>query len=103
MADNSLQAFKVPFSSLKDPKRVWVGKPGSREEGLGKLALLTPEVVKSAISEVRTGLRVSLNWSLTKLEVANMNRQQCQHNIIPLLGGIAFDDIYSMNPRKSYF
>lgn len=93
--------FSLPFSALPNPKRVWIGHPGSREEGLGKLSLLTPEIVKRAIlSEVKTGERATLDWSLTKLEIANLNRQPCRHEIVPLLNGVAFDDIYCMNPRK---
>lgn len=102
MADSSI--LHTPFDQLPDPKRVWVGKPGSREEGLGKLQLLTPEcVAKAAASEIRTGRRVTLNWDLTRLEHAAFNRQPCQLKIVPLLGGVAFDDIYTFNPRKSLF
>ncbi|KAK0654278.1 hypothetical protein DIS24_g5392 [Lasiodiplodia hormozganensis] len=100
MADSSI--LHTPFDQLPDPKRVWVGKPGSREEGLGKLQLLTPEcVAKAAASEIRTGRRVTLNWDLTRLEHAAFNRQPCQLKIVPLLGGVAFDDIYTFNPQQS--
>lgn len=93
--------FDTPFDQLPNPKQVWVGKPGSHEEGLGKLAVLTPEVVaKAAASEIKTGRRVTMGWELTKLDYPNLNRQPCHHQIVPLLGGVAFDDIYSMNPRK---
>ncbi|PGG99028.1 hypothetical protein AJ80_09418 [Polytolypa hystricis UAMH7299] len=93
--------FDVPFDKLPNPRQVWVGKPGSREEGLGKLALLTPEVVSEAAKEIKTGRRVTLGWELTKLELANLNRQPCQHHIISLLNGLAFDDVYIMNPQQS--
>ncbi|PSN64006.1 hypothetical protein BS50DRAFT_95114 [Corynespora cassiicola Philippines] len=94
--------FDTPFDSLPDKKRVWVGAPGSREEGLGKLAILTPDVVaKAAATEIRTGHRVALNWDLDKLEHAGLNRQQCEHKIVPLLGGIAFDDVFCFNPQQS--
>jgi hypothetical protein len=92
----------VPFAELPDPRRVWVGEPGSHEEGLGKLALLTPEVVsRAAAKEIKTGKRVTLNWDLTKLEVAGFGREQCKHELVPLLDGIAFDDVYTMNPRTA--
>lgn len=94
--------FDTPFDQLPNPKQVWMGKPGSYEEGLGKLAILTPEVVaKAAASEIKCGRRVTMGWELTKLDYPNLNRQPCHHQIVPLLGGVAFDDIYSMNPRKS--
>jgi hypothetical protein len=96
--------FDTPYDSLPNPKRVWVGTPGSREEGLGKLALLTPYIVaKAAKQEIRTGRRVSLNWELTKLERAGLGRQPCEHKIIPLgpFEGVAYDDVYTFNPQQS--
>lgn len=98
MSDRS--PFDVPFDQLPNPKQVWVGSPGSYEEGLGKLAILTPEVVaKAAAAEIKTGRRVTMGWQLTKLDYPNLNRQPCHHQIVPLLGGVAFDDIFTMNPR----
>ncbi|KAH3022379.1 hypothetical protein KXV73_001330 [Aspergillus fumigatus] len=98
----SQSPWDTPFDELPNPKQVWVGKPGSHEEGLGKLAILTPEVVaKAAAAEIKTGRRVTMNWDMTKLDYPNLNRQPCNHQIIPLLGGVAFDDIYTMNPRRS--
>ncbi|KAL6412333.1 Cornichon [Ilyonectria robusta] len=92
----------IKFDSLPDKHRVWHAKPGSKEEGLGKLVLLTPEVVaKAAASCIRTGQRVSLNWDLTKLDIANFNRAPTQHHITSLLGGAGFDDVYIFNPQQS--
>ncbi|GAT27892.1 similar to An09g04820 [Aspergillus luchuensis] len=100
--NSSQSPFDVPFDELPNPKQVWVGKPGSREEGLGKLAILTPEVVaNAAATEIKTGRRVTMGWELTKLDYPNLNRQPCHHQIIPLLGGVAFDDVYTMNPQQS--
>ncbi|KAH8807132.1 hypothetical protein F5884DRAFT_788592 [Xylogone sp. PMI_703] len=94
--------YLLPFDQLENPKQVWIGEPGSHEEGLAKLALLTPEVVSKAASrEIRSGKRVTLNWDLTRLEVAGFGRQPCQHHIISLMGGAAFDDVYIMNPQQS--
>ncbi|KAI1061596.1 hypothetical protein LB506_011943 [Fusarium annulatum] len=90
------------YDSLPDPKRVWTGKPGSREEGLGRLVLLTPEVVANAASTcIKTGRRTSLNWELTKLDIANFNRAPAQHHIVSLLNGAAYDDVYIFNPQQS--
>ncbi|KAF2256334.1 hypothetical protein BU26DRAFT_472510 [Trematosphaeria pertusa] len=94
--------FDTSYDSLPDKKRVWLGTPGSREEGLGRLAIITPDIVaKAASQEIRTGKRVTLNWELTKLETAAFNRQPCEHKIVPLLDGFAFDDIYTFNPQQS--
>jgi hypothetical protein len=93
--------YDTPFDELPNPRQVWIGEPGSKEEGLGKLALLTPELVKqTAASEIKTGRRVTMNWDLRKLDHPGLGRAPCQHQIIPLLGGIAYDDIYTFNPRR---
>lgn len=91
----------TPFDSLPNKRQVWVGAPGSREEGLGRLVLLTPDVVAAAAACIRSGRRVSVGWELTKLEIANFNRLPCIHQVVPLLNGTAFDDIYTMNPQQS--
>lgn len=47
------------FDELKDKKRYWTEKPGSREEGLGMLRYLTPAHVAQVVkSEVQSGERV---------------------------------------------
>lgn len=91
----------TPFDELPDRRQVWNGPKGSREEGLGRLVLLTPDVVASAATCIKTGRRTALNWDLTKLEVANFNRQPTQHYIVSLLDGLAFDDVYIFNPQQS--
>ncbi|KAG4424501.1 hypothetical protein IFR04_002379 [Cadophora malorum] len=100
--------YSTPFSQLPNPKRVWLGSPSSSLEGLGRLSLLTPEVVSAAAaSEIKTGRRVGLGWDMTKLEYSQFGRQKCGHTIIPLLVpggpglGACFDDAYSMNPQQS--
>ncbi|VUC32450.1 unnamed protein product [Clonostachys rosea] len=100
MADPSI--MEKSWDELPDPKRVWVGKPGSREEGLGRLVLLTPErVLDAAKTQIQTGIRVNLGWSMDKLEYACFNRQPCELKMVPLLDGVAFDDIYTLNPQQS--
>lgn len=100
MADPSI--MEKSWDELPDPKRVWIGKPGSREEGLGRLVLLTSErVLDAAKTQINTGIRVNLGWDLNKLEYACFNRQPCELKMVPLLDGFAFDDIYTMNPRAS--
>ncbi|KAK7417063.1 hypothetical protein QQX98_004824 [Neonectria punicea] len=92
----------VEYERLPDKRRVWQAKPGSREEGLGRLVLLTPDVVANAAAScIRTGQRVALNWDLTKLDIANFNRAPTQHHITSLLGGAGFDDVYIFNPQQS--
>jgi hypothetical protein len=95
----SLHSLK--YDNLPDKRKVWQAKPGSREEGLGRLVLLTPSVVAEAAACIKTGQRVALNWDLTKLDIANFNRAPTQHHITSLLGGAGFDDVYIFNPQQS--
>ena len=90
------------WDELPNPRKVWIGKPGSHEEGLGRLVLLTPDrVARAAQTQVLTGRRVNLGWDLNKLEFACFDRQPCEMKMVPLLDGVAFDDIYTLNPQQS--
>jgi hypothetical protein len=52
---------------------------------LGRLSLLTPEVVSAAAaSDIKTGRRVGLNWNMKKLEYSQFSRQSCSHKVIPV-------------------
>ncbi|KAJ5226233.1 hypothetical protein N7468_007458 [Penicillium chermesinum] len=56
------------FDDLPDKRRHWPGKPGSEDEGLGMLRLLTPDVVANAAkTQIQTGDRVCLNWNIENL------------------------------------
>jgi hypothetical protein len=108
--------FHVPFASLPDQKRVWIGEPGSKLEGLGKLSLLTPELVARTVrDEVQTGRRVGLGWSMQKLEFSQFGRAPCGHKILALGEDVVFrwdtegggwngcfDDEFTFNPRASW-
>ncbi|CAL3967552.1 unnamed protein product [Diplocarpon coronariae] len=51
-------------------------KKGKRKEGIGRLSLLTAEVVAAAAkSEIQTGRRVRLGWDMTQLEYSQFGRQ----------------------------
>ncbi|KAE8453119.1 hypothetical protein EG329_012306 [Mollisiaceae sp. DMI_Dod_QoI] len=100
--------YDTPFSKLPNPKRVWLGAPSSSLEGIGRLSLLTPQVVSAAAtSEIKTGQRVGLGWDMRKVEYSQFGRQKFEHKIIPLEGpggsgfGACFDDAYNMNPQQS--
>ncbi|PHH69354.1 hypothetical protein CDD82_7816 [Ophiocordyceps australis] len=98
----SSSQIDVPYDSLPDKTRVWNGEPGSREEGLGRLALLTPHVVADAAKNcIKTGVRASLSWSMMKLDYANFGRKQVQHLITRTPSLAAYDDLYVFNPQQS--
>lgn len=48
---------------------------------------------------IKTGQRVIMNWDMIMLEYASVNHQQRQYQNVPILGGVAFDDIFTMDPR----
>ncbi|KAG9242606.1 hypothetical protein BJ878DRAFT_535779 [Calycina marina] len=99
--------FETRFKDLPDAKRAWLGEPGSALEGLGRLAILTEDIVASAASEIKLGRRVGLGWDITKLEYSQFGRPKCVHKVVPLIGpdatgmGTCFDDIYEINPQTS--
>ncbi|KAH8648495.1 hypothetical protein BX600DRAFT_475342 [Xylariales sp. PMI_506] len=95
-------ALPPTYDDLPDKRRYWPATPGSYDEGVGMLRLLTPEVVAAAAqSEIRTGQRVCLNWDLSKLDYPGFGRQKFSHKVQWVAEGHAFDDVYSMNPQQS--
>ncbi|KAJ5585776.1 hypothetical protein N7450_005563 [Penicillium hetheringtonii] len=97
-----LRAHRLSYDELPNKKQVWNTPPNSEEEGLGRLIILTPDIVQAAAAScIQTGRRVCLNWDMNKLETANFSRQPAQHHIVPLMNGVAFDDIYIFNPQQS--
>ncbi|OAA61937.1 hypothetical protein SPI_04796 [Niveomyces insectorum RCEF 264] len=56
--------------------------PGDVDDALGALNMLTPAVVAAAASaEIRTGVRVSLDWPLTKPSAPSFGRTGLQHTL----------------------
>ena len=89
------------FDDLPDKRRYWPGHPGSAEEGLGMLRLLTPEIVADAArTQIQTGERVCLNWDIENLTPPGFGRKRFEHTIKWIAPGIAFDDEYHFNPQQ---
>lgn len=91
------------FDRLPNYRCVWnQAGAGSYTEGLGRLVIVTPEMVAAAARQcIRSGRRTTLCWDMNQLNVANFDRQPAQHHIVSLLNGIAFDDVYVFNPQQS--
>ncbi|KAK8209723.1 hypothetical protein IWZ01DRAFT_454206 [Phyllosticta capitalensis] len=104
MCPTSSPSLPSPSPSNKPPYpyRHWPHAPSSYAEGLGRLSLLTPAVVAAAASsQIRTGQRVGLNWSMTKLECAAFGREAARHRVEGEGAVVAFDDVYEFNPQQS--
>jgi Putative cyclase len=79
------QSSAPSFDSLRidpngPPGNAW-GRFGANDH-LGMLNLLTPDVVAEAANEIRSGVRVSLDWPLNKPLAPSFGRDRLQHRII---------------------
>jgi hypothetical protein len=52
-----------------------------KDDELGTLNFLTEDVVKAASSEIKDGVRVSLNWFFGEPVRPCFGRQRCEHNV----------------------
>ncbi|PHH72670.1 hypothetical protein CDD82_5854 [Ophiocordyceps australis] len=82
---------------------------GGKKDLVGTLNFLTPEIVKAAASEVKTGISVSLNWPLTAIsKVKPFKRAKPKHNILylPETSNVSnkvksWEDELEFNPQDS--
>ncbi|RAL15835.1 uncharacterized protein BO97DRAFT_383574 [Aspergillus homomorphus CBS 101889] len=94
----------IPFESLPlDP----TGSPGNawgrfgRDDQLGTLNLLTPEVIVEAAKEIRTGVRISLDWPLSMPTYPSFERDPFQQQIVHRRPNCINDDILTFNTQGS--
>jgi hypothetical protein len=104
MAENSVPAFsELPLDPSGPPGNAW-GRFGPDDQ-LGMLNLLTPSVVTRAAEEIKTGIRVSLDWPLTMPKYPSFGRSEARHEIINRNKGqglrVVNDDILSFNTQSS--
>ncbi|MCJ1285523.1 hypothetical protein MMC26_004863 [Xylographa opegraphella] len=95
-----------PFTSLPldpngPPGNAW-GLFGATDE-LGMLNLLTPAVVVAAAQEIKSGVRISLDWPLNRPTRPSYGRAPLQHEIRRRgrEGRPVNDDIVSFNTQSS--
>ena len=65
-----MATFDLPekFDDLPNKLQYWPAPPGSPEEGLGMLRILTPDIVANAArTQIQTGERVCLQWGIENL------------------------------------
>ncbi|OJJ49845.1 hypothetical protein ASPZODRAFT_128386 [Penicilliopsis zonata CBS 506.65] len=97
-----MDSIPAKFDDLPDRRRFWPAKAGSEDEGLGMLRILSPQIVADAArTQIQTGERVCLNWTLDKLHPPGFGRKAFEHRIKWVSPGVAFDDEYHFNPQQS--
>ncbi|KAF6823004.1 hypothetical protein CMUS01_10862 [Colletotrichum musicola] len=94
-----------PFESLPlgkdDPRYSAWGLYGAEDE-LGTLNRLTDErVAAAARSEIKTGARVSLNWSLTAQPQPFFARRAFHHDLFRKAPRFVNDDVWTFNSQSS--
>lgn len=88
----------LPLDKSGPPGNAW-GLWGSNDQ-LGRLNLLTPDVVAAAAaSEIREGIRISLDWPLNKPVAINNFRQKFEHEILQQPPMALNDDAVSFNTQ----
>jgi hypothetical protein len=104
MPSSKILPLHPPFSALPlDP----AGPPGNAWglfgpiDQLGRLNLLTPEVVAAAAQEIKTGLRFSLDWPLNKPSYPSFGRNPFEHKLVNREGRTVNDDILVFNTQCS--
>jgi len=76
----------------------------TRRNSLIALSLLTPATVLQAKDEIRTGVRVQVDWQLNALKYTLHGRQSLKQNIVDLKGKngmFAHDDEVTFNTQAS--
>ncbi|RBA20535.1 hypothetical protein FPRO05_07982 [Fusarium proliferatum] len=100
MAPKKLPTFdELPLDKNGPPGNAW-GLWGSDDQ-LGRLNLLTPETVRAAASEIREGMRISLDWPLDKLSHPPFGRQALEHRILNKAPMTMNDDVITLNTQSS--
>jgi hypothetical protein len=94
----------IPFEALPlDPNgprgNAW-GRFGPNDE-LGTLNLLTPEVIVEAAKEIRTGIRISLDWPLSMPSYPSFDRNPFKQELVLRNPNCVYDDILTFNSQGS--
>lgn len=100
MAQREYPSFdELPLDKSGPPGNAW-GLWGPDNE-LGMLNHLTPAVVAYAATEIKEGIRISLDWPLDKPSFPTFGRQQFEHKIINKAPMVMNDDAIHINTQSS--
>ncbi|KAJ5682797.1 hypothetical protein N7462_005962 [Penicillium macrosclerotiorum] len=90
---------ELPLDPSGPPGNAW-GLWG-RDDQLGMLNLLTPEVVAASAREIQRGIRISLDWPFDKPMFPTDGRKRFEHRIIPHADVPMNDDEVYLNTQSS--
>ncbi|KAF2795953.1 hypothetical protein K505DRAFT_323673 [Melanomma pulvis-pyrius CBS 109.77] len=100
MSSRPLPSFdELPLDKSGPPGNAW-GLWGKNDE-LGMLNRITPATVTAAASEIKEGVRVSLDWPLDKPSFPAFDRQRFQHEILNKAPMTMNDDAIYINTQSS--
>ncbi|CAI7634210.1 unnamed protein product [Penicillium pancosmium] len=88
---------ELPILSDAPQGAAWVW---GKEDQLGRLNLLTPERVKAAAAEIKTGDMVRLDLPLNVPMTPAFGREVFQHKIKTNIPDMGYDDTYTMNTQS---
>lgn len=100
MSQRTLPTFdELPVDKSGPPGNAW-GLWGKDDE-LGMLNLITPEVVAAAASEIKDGFRISLDLRLDQPSHPAFDRQRFHHEILNKYPMVMNDDAIHINTQSS--
>lgn len=98
--DNTVIPFDaLPLDPNGPPGNAW-GRFGPNDQ-LGTLNWLTPAVIVEAAKEIRTGVRISLDWPLSLPSYPSFNRDPFKHELVLKKPNCVYDDILTFNSQGS--
>ena len=90
---------QLPLDPQGPPGNAW-GRFG-KDDQLGTLNLITPGVIVKAAQEIKTGVRISLDWPLSMPSYPSFGRYPFQQEIVHRTPNCINDDILHFNTQCS--
>lgn len=95
----TIEFEQLPLDPEGPPGNAW-GRFGKDDE-LGTLNLITPDVIVKAAQEIKTGVRISLDWPLSMPSYPSFGRNPFQQEIVHRAPNCINDDILHFNTQGS--
>lgn len=97
--EGNIKFEDLPLNLEGPPGNAW-GRFGAEDE-LGTLNLITPDVIVSAAQEIKTGVRISLDWPLSMPSYPSFGRNPFHHEIVHRTPNCINDDVLAFNTQSS--